>query len=162
MDGLDLFQQEQWRSLGLHDALYSLRPNEQLQVHMDCMNAVGEIVSIEDVDDMGGSVGPVFASWFKLLPGSLFPCSCVCVTGSAGHTSVWRCTEWPWVPTVRTRLLSQSVTPSCSPRTAACSASTRPRRCPHPRRMAVVRTSIACCCKETAAASPIPCPTTAA
>jgi hypothetical protein len=56
LGGLDLFQQEQWRSLGLDDREFVLRPSEQLQVHMDCANAVGEIVSIEDVDDMGGSV----------------------------------------------------------------------------------------------------------
>lgn len=29
---------------------------ERLQVHMDCMNAAGEVVAIEDVDDMGGAV----------------------------------------------------------------------------------------------------------
>lgn len=33
-----------------------LQPLEQLQVHMDCVNALGDIVSIEDVDDMGGAV----------------------------------------------------------------------------------------------------------
>ena len=32
------------------------QPVEQLQVHMDCLDALGEIVSIEDVDDMGGAV----------------------------------------------------------------------------------------------------------
>ena len=53
---MDFFQLEQWRSLGLNESSFALRPNEQLQVHMDCLNAVGEIVSIEDVDDMGGSV----------------------------------------------------------------------------------------------------------
>lgn len=52
----DFFQLDQWHSLGLNDPSFALRPNEQLQVHMDCLNAVGEIVSIEDVDDMGGSV----------------------------------------------------------------------------------------------------------
>jgi hypothetical protein len=30
--------------------------SERLQVHMDCMNALGQVVAIEDVDDMGGSV----------------------------------------------------------------------------------------------------------
>jgi hypothetical protein len=34
----------------------TLLASERLQVHMDCMNATGEIVAIEDVDDMGGSV----------------------------------------------------------------------------------------------------------
>ena len=33
-----------------------LSGNERLQVHLDFMNAVGDIVTIEDVDDMGGSV----------------------------------------------------------------------------------------------------------
>lgn len=55
-EGLDIFTQEQWASLRLDAAAMRLRPEEQLQVHMDCLNAVGEIVTIEDVDDMGGSV----------------------------------------------------------------------------------------------------------
>ena len=55
-EGLDIFSQEQWASLRLDAATLRLRPEEQLQVHMDCLNAVGEIVTIEDVDDMGGSV----------------------------------------------------------------------------------------------------------
>eukprot|EP01032_Pedospumella_encystans_P011063 gene11063-12896_t len=54
-EGLDIFTQEQWASLRLDTAALRLRPEEQLQVHMDCLNAVGEIVTIEDVDDMGGS-----------------------------------------------------------------------------------------------------------
>jgi hypothetical protein len=33
--------------------------SERLQVHMDCMNALGQIVRIEDVDDMGGLVSPI-------------------------------------------------------------------------------------------------------
>lgn len=33
-----------------------LAPSERLQVHMDCMNAAGDVVAIEDVDDMGGAV----------------------------------------------------------------------------------------------------------
>ena len=53
--GLDVFQLEQWRSLSL-DSQVPLRATEQLQVHMDCLNALGEVVGIEDVDDMGGSV----------------------------------------------------------------------------------------------------------
>ncbi len=32
----------------------TLSNTEQLHVHMDCMNALGQIVKIEDVDDMGG------------------------------------------------------------------------------------------------------------
>jgi hypothetical protein len=31
-----------------------LLPSERLQVHMDCLNAHGQLVGIEDVDDMGG------------------------------------------------------------------------------------------------------------
>lgn len=34
--------------------IVKLSESEQLQVHMDCMNALGQIVKIEDVDDMGG------------------------------------------------------------------------------------------------------------
>ena len=33
-----------------------LLPHERLQVHMDCMNSIGQIISIEDVDDLGGAV----------------------------------------------------------------------------------------------------------
>jgi hypothetical protein len=33
-----------------------LHSHEKLQLHMDCLNAMGEIVNIEDVDDMGGVV----------------------------------------------------------------------------------------------------------
>lgn len=55
-EGVGIFEQEQWRALALNAAAWGLQPSEQLQVHMDCLNAVGEIVSIEDVDDMGGSV----------------------------------------------------------------------------------------------------------
>ena len=55
-EGVGIFEQEQWRALALDAAPWALRGHEQLQVHMDCLNAVGEIVSIEDVDDMGGSV----------------------------------------------------------------------------------------------------------
>jgi len=33
-----------------------LQPQEQLQVHMDCLNALGEVVSVDDVVDMGGTV----------------------------------------------------------------------------------------------------------
>lgn len=34
----------------------TLKDSERLLVHMDCMNAFGQIVKIEDVDDMGGQV----------------------------------------------------------------------------------------------------------
>lgn len=30
--------------------------DEKLQLHIDCMNALGEIVSLEDVNDLGGAV----------------------------------------------------------------------------------------------------------
>lgn len=33
-----------------------LQGSEHLQVHMDCLNAHGQLVGIEDVDDMGGQV----------------------------------------------------------------------------------------------------------
>lgn len=51
-----LLQQDIWKDLQLDAHELDLLSTEQLQVHMDCMNAVGEIVTIEDVDDMGGSV----------------------------------------------------------------------------------------------------------
>jgi hypothetical protein len=44
----------------------TLLASERLQVHMDCMNATGEIVAIEDVDDMGGAVSAcLFTIFFK-------------------------------------------------------------------------------------------------
>jgi hypothetical protein len=68
--GLDLFQsEEQWKCLGLDDQELILRDSEQLQVHMDCVNAVGEVIAIEDVDDMGGSVRTSSIH-------SLYPCTC--------------------------------------------------------------------------------------
>ncbi len=33
-----------------------LHSGERLKLHMDCMNAYGQIITIDDVDDMGGSV----------------------------------------------------------------------------------------------------------
>lgn len=33
-----------------------LQGDERLQLHIDCMNALGEIVSLEDVNDLGGAV----------------------------------------------------------------------------------------------------------
>lgn len=38
-----------------------LYPHEKLQLHIDCLNALGEIISIEDVDDMGGVVSVIHA-----------------------------------------------------------------------------------------------------
>lgn len=47
-----------------------LKSNEKLQLHMDCMNALGEVVGVEDVDDMGGVVSLIFdyrfLRWFNL------------------------------------------------------------------------------------------------
>lgn len=47
---------EELKESCLKHLLTSLVTGEWLQLHMDCMNAFGEIVGIEDVDDMGGSV----------------------------------------------------------------------------------------------------------
>ena len=44
-----------------------LENSERLLVHMDCMNAFGQIVKIEDVDDMGGQV----ALFFPTTPSSV-------------------------------------------------------------------------------------------
>ena len=52
----NIFELNQWKSLNLNATELILQPNEKLQVHMDCINSIGEIVTIEDVDDMGGSV----------------------------------------------------------------------------------------------------------
>jgi hypothetical protein len=41
--------------LGL-DKVFLNSNSEQLQVHMDCLNGIGETITIEDVDEMGGSV----------------------------------------------------------------------------------------------------------
>lgn len=32
-----------------------LASEEQLRVHMDCLNSTGKVISIEDVDDLGGA-----------------------------------------------------------------------------------------------------------
>ena len=53
---LPVYYSQQWQRLHLDSPSLLLRPHEKLQVHMDIMNAVGEIVTIEDVDDLGGSV----------------------------------------------------------------------------------------------------------
>jgi hypothetical protein len=37
-------------------ASVELLAHEKLQIHMDCMNAVGEIITVDDVDDLGGAV----------------------------------------------------------------------------------------------------------
>lgn len=52
----NIFELNQWKSLHLNAPELILQSNEKLQVHMDCINSIGEIVAIEDVDDMGGSV----------------------------------------------------------------------------------------------------------
>jgi hypothetical protein len=40
----------------LHSFDVPLEGSEHLQLHIDCMNALGEIISIEDVNDLGGAV----------------------------------------------------------------------------------------------------------
>jgi len=89
-EGVDIFTREQWRALKLDSAALSLRPEEQLQVHMDCINAVGEIVTIEDVDDMGGSVS---GDHLCYLPSSLYfvPNGLVIHPSSAGPISASPC-----------------------------------------------------------------------
>jgi len=34
--------------------IVELLNHEKLQIHMDCLNALGEIINVDDVDDMGG------------------------------------------------------------------------------------------------------------
>lgn len=46
-----ILQQESFR-----ESLCCLKHGEWLQLHVDCMNGVGEVIGIDDVDDMGGSV----------------------------------------------------------------------------------------------------------
>ena len=52
----DISNYDQWQRLRLDTPSLLLRSQEKLQVHMDIANAVGEVVTIEDVDDLGGSV----------------------------------------------------------------------------------------------------------
>lgn len=40
----------------------ALQGEEKLQLHIDCMNSLGEIVSLEDVNDLGGAVSVLTAS----------------------------------------------------------------------------------------------------
>jgi hypothetical protein len=49
-------QQQTTQQEGCWGALPTLLSSERLQLHMDCMNALGQVISIEDVDDLGGSV----------------------------------------------------------------------------------------------------------
>jgi hypothetical protein len=30
--------------------------HEKLQIHMDCMNSIGEVITVDDVDELGGAV----------------------------------------------------------------------------------------------------------
>ncbi len=39
----------------LHQSI-QLLPHEKLQIHMDCMNSIGEVITVDDVDDLGGAV----------------------------------------------------------------------------------------------------------
>lgn len=41
------------------DSVKLLPVTEYLTVHMDCMNAMGKVVSVEDVDDMNGNVSTI-------------------------------------------------------------------------------------------------------
>lgn len=119
-EGVNIFEQEQWRSLALDAASWSLRPHEQLQVHMDCLNAVGEIVTIEDVDDMGGSVimycpfpcARHSTGWIAVF--DLFLLLVLMLLRSAGPTFASPCTESRLSPTVRTRPLWLWEILSCS------------------------------------------------
>lgn len=47
----------------LHESI-QLMAHEKLQIHMDCMNAVGEVITVDDVDDLGGAV----SSFAQLKP----------------------------------------------------------------------------------------------
>jgi hypothetical protein len=49
----------------------NLFPHEKLQLHMDCLNALGEIVTVDDVDDMGG----VVSFFYLFYCVSVFPLS---------------------------------------------------------------------------------------
>jgi hypothetical protein len=62
-------QSDNSSSLGSSLQEINLFPHEKLQLHMDCVNALGEIVGVDDVDDMGGVV-----SLFLMLLFSLFSC----------------------------------------------------------------------------------------
>ena len=33
-----------------------LQSHERLQIHMDCMNALGEVITADEVDELGGAV----------------------------------------------------------------------------------------------------------
>lgn len=48
-----------------NDFTVQLQSHEKLQIHMDCLNALGEIVNVDDVDDMGGVVSNM--KYWKLL-----------------------------------------------------------------------------------------------
>lgn len=41
----------------------TLGAGERLQVHVDCVDGLGAVVTIEDVDDMGGSV----SGWITII-----------------------------------------------------------------------------------------------
>lgn len=59
-----------------NDFTVQLLPHEKLQIHMDCLNALGEIVNVDDVDDMGGVVRELFIYslriFFIFVPLNLF------------------------------------------------------------------------------------------
>jgi hypothetical protein len=67
-----------------------LEDSERLLVHMDCMNAFGQIVKIEDVDDMGGQVIPSSIPLFLFLvfsAGLIFACQSMTSLGT--QTMLW-------------------------------------------------------------------------
>lgn len=85
-------------SLGEEFHSLHLVGSEQLQVHMDCMNALGQIVKIEDVDDMGGLV-----SQLVLRDGINLSMMCVC-SDSVGRISGCLCMESRMLVGARNRL----------------------------------------------------------
>jgi hypothetical protein len=34
-----------------------LSATEKLNIHLDCMNSLGQVITVDDVDDIGGAVG---------------------------------------------------------------------------------------------------------
>lgn len=75
----------------------NLFPHEKLQLHMDCLNALGEIVSVNDVDDMGGVVS--YKSMYCLILSTNDT-----VLNSAGHIFAPPFME-SWFPSAIKRLL---------------------------------------------------------
>eukprot|EP01038_Epipyxis_sp_PR26KG_P009383 gene9383-12642_t len=51
--GLEMLMSNDSFGIPLQDIV--LKQSEKLQIRLDCINAIGDIITIEDVDDMGGS-----------------------------------------------------------------------------------------------------------